>query len=81
MIYTNLSYWFVRINGLLLLPSLFYDNEIFFLVTSITYFHIKLGIRSILIDYFHNKIIFAIFVLCLRILVLEFIFLFIDLLL
>ncbi len=48
-------WWVIRISVLLLLPSLFYDIEVIFLVTSFLFIHLTLGLKGILSDYLHDK--------------------------
>lgn len=71
MTYINIFWWLVRIIGLLIVPIIFYDIEVFFLVFSLVYLHVKFGIQSILLDYVHNRVLFETFLLFLRLLGLE----------
>nr|YP_009389232.1 succinate:cytochrome c oxidoreductase subunit 4 [Thorea hispida]ARX95976.1 succinate:cytochrome c oxidoreductase subunit 4 [Thorea hispida] len=76
--FINFSWWLVRISGLLFLPTMFCDIEVFFLLLSLIYFHINSGVYSVFLDYVHNLKLFEIFLLFLRLLSLEFITLFVE---
>ena len=51
----NIQYWMLRVVALLLIPSLFVDLEISFFCLAFIFLHIKLGLKTIILDYIHNR--------------------------
>ena len=49
------QWWLVRIPVLLILPSIFYDIEIFFLLNAFLVVHLTTGLKAVLNDYLHYK--------------------------
>lgn len=45
----------LRAAALLLIPSLFIDLEIFFFCSAFIFLHIKLGLKTVILDYIHNR--------------------------
>nr|YP_009515565.1 succinate:cytochrome c oxidoreductase subunit 4 [Kumanoa mahlacensis]AVK39537.1 succinate:cytochrome c oxidoreductase subunit 4 [Kumanoa mahlacensis] len=79
--YFKLSWWIIRLSGLLMLPGIFYDFEIIVLIYGIILVHLKLGLESIVNDYIHDKATCILYLLFLRLLSLEMLYLILDFLL
>lgn len=63
---SNLNWWFLRFSALLTVPSFLLDLEIFFLIQAFIFLHVKLGLRSIIVDYAHNKKVVLLFLILIR---------------
>nr|YP_009002124.1 succinate:cytochrome c oxidoreductase subunit 4 [Sporolithon durum]AGU16689.1 succinate:cytochrome c oxidoreductase subunit 4 [Sporolithon durum] len=50
-----MQWWIFRLPPLFLLPFILYDFEIFILIQSFLFFHVSLGLKTIINDYTHNK--------------------------
>nr|YP_004222758.1 succinate dehydrogenase subunit 4 [Glaucocystis nostochinearum]ADW83130.1 succinate dehydrogenase subunit 4 [Glaucocystis nostochinearum] len=63
-----LDWIFQRVSSLFLLPFCFYFNNLLF-INHFLFFHIKLGLYSILEDYIHNETIKEILSLFIRLII------------
>ena len=67
----NLNWWFIRFSALFTAPGFLLDLEIFFLIQAFVFFHARLGLKSIIIDYTHNKKIILLYLVLIRLLSIE----------
>nr|YP_009515588.1 succinate:cytochrome c oxidoreductase subunit 4 [Sirodotia delicatula]AVK39611.1 succinate:cytochrome c oxidoreductase subunit 4 [Sirodotia delicatula] len=79
--YSRLSWWLIRLTGLLLVSGIFYDIEITIVMYSLIITHFKIGLEAILNDYIHEQLIYLYFTILIRFLSLELIYFFSDILL
>lgn len=74
MLYTSLNYlswWLIRLFPLTAVVSIIIDFEVLFLIQGFLLLHVKTGLESIINDYIHNSTIRLVYLILLRILVLE----------
>lgn len=74
MSYINLNYlswWTIRLFPLTAIFGIIFDFELLFLVQGFLLLHIKAGFESIINDYIHSNVLRLIYLILLRILVLE----------
>ena len=67
----SLQWWILRLSGLFLIPSFLLDLEIAFLLIPFILLHAKLGLKTILVDYIHNKKNLLLCLVLIRVLSLE----------
>lgn len=69
MIYT--SWWNIRFLAIFILPNLFFQLELFFLIQILIFVHAYLGLKTIFKDYINNFIIQTSYILIFRIFILQ----------
>lgn len=66
------QWWLVRIPVLLLIPFIFYDMEILFLLSSFLILHLTHGLKTIVNDYLQNYTLKVLLLLLVRLSSFEF---------
>lgn len=72
------SWWLVRFSAMLIVPSIIFDFEVVFLIQSFLIVHAKLGLESVVNDYIHNITLKLLYLVLLRIIILEVFLYFIE---
>ena len=77
----QLMWWIVRGAPLLILPGLFFDLEITIVLFSYMFLHIQQGLESIISDYIHDQLTNCIYLVMIRLLMIQSFVYFIEFLL